>query len=212
MKRLPEAIWLAYNEDAVRCVKRRHPNASLPWYYHGPIPAEWCAELVQEYFEQAQGLTRQDRVKHALLSYAKQRELFVTISIEKGSQERCRESIIRKMPFLCFFGTPDNPRVYAACGYAQMDGRFYLLALDSEKYRPNYATASKIWSPNDTTPGLVVLDADPGTCTCMFIYNWCHDEKALEERIVRFLAEHKDAKEKPAKPLPEGPTTQEPAR
>jgi len=211
MQELWKTIHLSYNNDADQVL---HKLASSTKISGGGL---W-ARVIQSYYDQVREGTPQDRLRKSVLALAAPRDLVVTVSQEKGSRDRCQESIIRKMPFLCFFGNPDNPRPYVCVGYAKKEDKLYWIALNPSKCigAPNGMAVTKIranwrhWAPytNDyktlpypeAVPGTVVLDAAPASFACMFIYNWRHDEKALAERVKRFLAAEKDRRKPGERP------------
>ena len=49
-------------------------------------------------------------------------------------------------------------------------------------------------------PGIVVLDAAPSAFTCLFVYDWRFDEKALADRVKRLMNAELHSKKQGAKP------------
>jgi len=188
---------------------------------------QMCARLLQGHYSKTRGATAGDRLAKSLLSYETARCALVTASYENNSRQRCWQSLIRDMPFLCVYGDPEHPRPYVCVGYAEERGKAYLIALDPNRCKPEPVTQlgdemgralgegdadknqSSTTNPTvvdywtapcrNAVPGTVILDAD-SNFACLFIYNWRYDEKALTERAKQILASRADAKRMEDKP------------
>ena len=179
----------------------------------GFTPGQEVARWLQRRLDRSNGEAAGDRLRNAVLYCMKSWYFLVSVSCERASAGRCRQSISHDMPFVCLFGDAKNPRPYACFGYAEGSGKSYWIALDPTKCKvcaeplgldgsralssvpasPRATTGSFAMPPHDydtearptAVPGVVVLEADRSTFTCIFVSDWRADTKTMIERVKR---------------------------
>ncbi len=132
-----------YVEDLVRN-QSRPPKVSK---------REVFVRTIQEYYDRSKDGDMIERLKEAIRTFLRARDLTVGVLVEDASWERCQQAVNRDLPFLCLTGSRKNPRVFVCVGYAEANNRRYLLVVDPENARLRTQPLAEIINDVDRAVG-----------------------------------------------------------